>query len=57
MNMRKGVSMNKRQQLSVIISDLKGKVHNAGDRCSPWSVYDAEDVDNFIKKVLEIFKK
>ena len=49
--------MNKRQQLNVAIKDLKGKVHNASDRCSPWNVYDAKDVDNFIKKVLEIFRK
>ena len=47
--------MNKRQQLSLAINHLKRQIHNAGDHASPWNVYNSEDVDEFIKRVLKIF--
>ncbi len=49
--------MNKRQQLSQQISILRSKVVNAATPYSPWNVYDAKVVEEFIGKVLEIFKE
>jgi len=49
------LGLNKRQQLSLAINHLKRQVHNVANHASPWNVYNSEDVDEFITRVLKIF--